>query len=88
VWHWSEAAHETGLAPVQTPAMQVSVCVHAFMSLQPVPFVAVGLVHAPVPVMQTPAVWHWSLATQGLMLLQQKPPAQTLVLQSLLVMHA
>jgi hypothetical protein len=34
LWHWSEAAHTTGLPPVQTPPRQVSVCVQAFASSQ------------------------------------------------------
>ena len=33
-WHWSCAVQTTGFAPVQTPAWHVSVCVHAFASLQ------------------------------------------------------
>ena len=37
-WHWSEAAHTTGLLPVQTPLWQVSVCVQALPSLHVVPF--------------------------------------------------
>jgi hypothetical protein len=86
MWHWSEAVHVTGFAPTQAPIWQESVCVHAFPSLQPKPFAAVGLVHAPVTVMQTPAVWHWSLAVQALA--QQKPPAHALVLQSLLAKQA
>jgi len=55
VWHWS-AVHTTGLLPVHTPALQVSVWVQAFPSLQVVPSVF-GL-HAVVLV---PGVhcWHW-----------------------------
>jgi len=34
VWHWSEAAQATGLLPVQTPLLQVSVCVQALPSSQ------------------------------------------------------
>jgi hypothetical protein len=45
----------TGLLPVQTPAWQVSVCVHALPSPQLVPSDFVGLEHAPVEVLQTPA---------------------------------
>jgi hypothetical protein len=72
-WHWSLAAHTTGLPPVQVPAWQVSVCVQAFPSLQAVPSPFVGLLHAPVAVSQIPASWHWSPAehTTGL------PPTQT-----------
>jgi len=44
-WHWSDAVQTTGFIPVQTPPWHVSVGVHAFPSLQPVPFAAVGLEH-------------------------------------------
>ncbi len=33
-WHWSSAAHTTGLPNTQAPAWQVSVCVQALPSLQ------------------------------------------------------
>jgi hypothetical protein len=54
-WHWSEAVHVTGLAPVQVPAWQVSVCVHALPSLHAVPSFALGLEQVPVPGSQVPA---------------------------------
>ena len=38
LWHWSRATHTTGLTSVQTPLWQVSVLVHALLSLQAVPF--------------------------------------------------
>jgi hypothetical protein len=71
-WHWSSAAHITGLLPVQLPAWQVSVCVHPFPSLQTVPSALAGFEHAPVLASQVPTSWHWSLAvhTTGL------PPVQ------------
>ena len=72
-WHWSEAAHVTGLVPVQTPAWHVSVWVQAFPSPQLVPFAFCGLEHAPVAGLQTPASWHWSLAVQD----TGFPPVQT-----------
>ena len=34
LWHWSEAVQTTGLAPVQTPAWQLSCWVQALLSLQ------------------------------------------------------
>src|SRR5262245_20364798 len=46
------------------PVWHASVCVHAFPSLQPVPSGAAGFEHTPVPVLQTPATWHGSLAVQ------------------------
>jgi hypothetical protein len=64
VWHWSGAAHATGLLPVQTPTWQVSVCEHALPSLQLVPSDFAGVEQTPVAGMQEPAVWHWSGAAQ------------------------
>jgi hypothetical protein len=46
-WHWSEAVQTTGLEPVQTPAWQVSVCVHILPSLQPVPLATGVLLQTP-----------------------------------------
>jgi hypothetical protein len=54
----------TGFEPLQVPDWQVSVWVQASPSLQAVPFAAFGFVHTPVPGLQTPATWHWSLAVQ------------------------
>src|SRR5262249_43581858 len=48
-WHWSSAAHTTGLFPVHAPAWQVSVCVQALPSLQGVPIGKGGRPHKPVP---------------------------------------
>jgi hypothetical protein len=48
----------TGLVPVQTPAMQRSVCVQMSLSLQAVPSGAAGFEHMPVAWLQTPAMWH------------------------------
>src|SRR5436190_1299577 len=62
VWHWSEAVHTTGFAPTQAPASQVSLCVHALLSLPLVPSGLAGLVQVPDAGLQTPAVWHWSAA--------------------------
>jgi hypothetical protein len=64
VWHWSRAVQVTGLAPVQTPATQVSVWVQALPSLQAVPSALLGLEQTPVDVLHVPAVWHWSRAVQ------------------------
>jgi hypothetical protein len=52
----------TGFAPTQTPAWQVSLCVHALPSSQGVPFAAAGFEHWPVAGSHVPAAWHWSLA--------------------------
>jgi hypothetical protein len=62
MWHASLAAHVTGFEPVHTPDWQESLCVHAFPSLQLVPFAAVGFEHAPVLGLHVPATWHASLA--------------------------
>jgi hypothetical protein len=48
-WHWSGAAHITGLAPVQVPDWHVSACVQALLSLHAVPFGVGAATHAPVP---------------------------------------
>ena len=61
-WHWSEAVHVTGLAPVHVPLAHVSVCVHAFPSLQVVPSARLGFEHCPVDVLHVPTPWHWSEA--------------------------
>ena len=63
-WHWSSAVQTTGLAPVHVPDWQVSAWVHASPSLHVVPSTLFGLLHAPVPVSQVPASWHWSSALQ------------------------
>jgi hypothetical protein len=44
------------LLPLQLPLWQVSVCVHAFPSLQAVPLGLLGLEQAPVAGLQVPAV--------------------------------
>jgi len=54
-WHASLAAHVTGLAPVQLPALQVSVWVHALPSEHDVPSAAGGLEHTPVAGLHDPA---------------------------------
>src|SRR5437870_6020965 len=51
-WHWSSALQTTGLAPVQVPLWQLSVCVQALPSLHAVPLLAFGLGHRPVAVSQ------------------------------------
>jgi hypothetical protein len=58
-WHWSAAAHVTGVVPTQAPAWQTSRCVHALPSLHAVPSATgIGLVHAPVVGSHVPAEWH------------------------------
>jgi hypothetical protein len=52
------------LLPVQTPAWQVSVAVHASPSLHAVPFAFAGLEQTPVTGSQLPASWHWSSGAQ------------------------
>jgi hypothetical protein len=55
VWHESEAAQTTGLAPTHAPAWQVSDCVHALPSLQVVPSGAAGVEQPPVAGLHVPA---------------------------------
>src|SRR4051794_35192762 len=64
LWHASLAVQVTRFAPVQAPAWQLSVWVHASPSLQVVPFAAAGFEHAPLVGSQAPAMWHWSSAVQ------------------------
>jgi len=57
-WHWSCAVQTTDGAPVQAPAWQVSLCVHALPSLQAVPLAFAGFEHIPVLGSHVPAVSH------------------------------
>jgi len=63
-WHESLAVHVTGFEPVQVPAWQESVCVHALPSLHVVPFVAAGFEQVPLAGSHVPTAWHWSDAVQ------------------------
>jgi len=74
-WHWSSAVHVTGLAPVQFPPWQVSVCVQAFPSLHGVLFGLAGFEQTPVLVLQTRVSWHWSGAGQTTGLVPVQTPA-------------
>src|SRR6185295_12881324 len=60
-WQSSLAVQTTGFAPVQTPAPQVSVCVHASESSQAVPSGSWGFEQRPVAPLQVPGAWHESL---------------------------
>src|SRR5580698_1083350 len=68
------AWHTTGLPPVQVPATQLSLCVHALLSLHAVPSVTVGFEHVPEAGLQVPVVWHWSCATHVTGVPAQAPP--------------
>jgi hypothetical protein len=48
----------TGFEPVQTPAMQTSVVVHALPSLQGQPSGLALLEHTPVAGLHVPVLWH------------------------------
>jgi hypothetical protein len=48
--------------PPQVPAVQTSLAVHAFPSLQTVPSVLFGSEHVPVDGLHVPTLWHWSFA--------------------------
>ena len=54
----------TGLLPVHVPFWQLSLCVHAFPSLQLVPFEATGFEQAPLVGSHAPGRWQASLAAQ------------------------
>src|SRR5690349_16569715 len=62
-WQPSTATHVLG-EPTHTPAWQISVSVHALLSLQLVPFGAAGFEHMPVAGSQLPTAWHGSRAIQ------------------------
>ncbi len=74
-WHWSSGVHTTGFAPVQVPAWQVSVCVQASPSVQPVPSGWDGFEQMPSAGLQTPATWHWSSGVQTTGLAPVQVPA-------------
>jgi hypothetical protein len=54
----------TDVPAVQVPDWQVSVWVHALLSLHEVPFALAGFEQAPVSTPHAPASWHWSAAEQ------------------------
>jgi hypothetical protein len=60
----SPAPHKTGSLPWHTPAMQVSVCVHAVPSLQAVPSGRGGFEQRPVAESHTPLAWQSSVGAQ------------------------
>ena len=75
LWHESLAAHTTGLAPLHTPAWQLSVFVHASPSEHVAPSVFAGLLHTPLVLSQIPVVWHWSGVAHTTGLLPTHVPA-------------
>src|SRR5262249_27252833 len=83
-WHWSAAAHTTGLLPTQAPLWQASVWVHALPSLQAVALAAAGEERAPGLGLQVPATLDWSAAvhTTGLL------PTQVPLWQASVRVHA
>jgi hypothetical protein len=64
LWQSSAPPQAFGLLPVHVPHWHVSVCVHAFSSLQGVPFGLFCGVHAPLAGLQTPLSWHSSAPPQ------------------------
>lgn len=74
-WHWSEATQVTLPPAVHAPARHVSFKSQALPSLQPVPSVAVGFEHWPVPGLHVPATWHWSDAVHVTVLPAVHTPA-------------
>jgi hypothetical protein len=53
---------QQAVPPPHTPPVQVSPQVATFPSSQVVPSGLFGFEHIPVPVLQTPTLWHWSRA--------------------------
>ena len=64
VWQTSGALQRTGVPMVQMPPTQMSLWVHALLSLQVTPSGEFGFEQTPVAGAQTPATWHWSKAAQ------------------------
>ena len=89
LWHESGAVQTTGIAPVQVPAWQESVCVQALLSLQGVLFGAAGLEHMPVIVLHVPTSWHESEAAQTTGIAPVHAPAWhvSICVQALLSLH-
>ena len=57
--HMAAVEHVTGLPPTHAPDWQLSVCVHALPSSQPVPLLAlVGVGQVPVDGLHVPATLH------------------------------
>jgi hypothetical protein len=57
IWHMGAAGHDFIVPGMHDPPWQVSPVVHAFPSLQVVPFAIGAVPHAPDPVSQV-ATWH------------------------------
>jgi len=74
-WQPSSAVHTTGLAPVQTPAWQVSLRLQALPSSQGLPFGLGGSRHRPVNGSHAPDTWHWSLAVHTTVLVPTHAPS-------------
>ena len=60
---------------MQTPAWQLSVCVHMSPSSQVVPSVLAGFEQAPLDGSQVPTVWHWLSVAQVTGLAPVQAPA-------------
>jgi hypothetical protein len=58
-WQSSSAVQVTGFEPVQVPDWQVSVWVHALLSLHDAPSALFGFEHWPFAGLQTPGSRHW-----------------------------
>jgi hypothetical protein len=63
--HTLPSSQFRGAPPTHAPEAHVSCVVHAFWSSQVVPSCLFGLLHTPVPGLQVPGSWHWSLAVQS-----------------------
>src|SRR5262245_59460922 len=74
-WHWSSAAQTIRFAPVQSPALQVSLWVQALPSVLVVTSLFRGLEQVPLAGSQVPATWHWSRAVQTIGFAPTQAPA-------------
>jgi hypothetical protein len=74
-WHGSSGAHTTGLAPTHAPAWQVSVLLHALLSLHTEPSGFAGFEHIPVATSHTPTAWQLSEAWHVITAPAEQTPA-------------
>lgn len=83
-WQASMAEHTTGLPPLHAPAVQISLRVHASLSLHAAPSALAGLAHIPLAGSHAPTSWHSSSAvhTTGL------PPWHAPVWHESVLVHA
>ena len=76
--HGNPSSQLAAAPGTQPPPTHASPTVHKLSSLQPVPLVTEGLLHAPLAGSQVPATWQSSLAVQTMGLWPTHPPPSQL----------